>query len=639
MDGFVHKSSRSASPDPNRSAAPVSFGPAKFALRRPDLLGGTGRDTEPPAGSRQFSQYQRHHWGLDTIRIYPNDNAVTSAAPPVQTKLARDEADHPLEREADAIADNILRLPDSTPARYSMFEPRSTPISAHQSGSPLVWAPPIVHRVLASPGQPLDDATRAFFETRFQHDFSHVRVHTDDDANRSADAVDAVAYTAGNRIAFGRGLYSPTADSGRRLLAHELAHVVQQTHQSGGASSGATVLQRQGKSRASAPPPGGNILYIGMNNYPPEVATLRSLYAAKPVTVTTVTLSQEESNTKTAATGATRFNLTTDQGIDAFVQALALSPDQAKTVTGILAQAPAHDRDDLAHVIAIYAMTEADGKDRMSRVVLSGHSRGVSVYSKDNKGDILFSILVDLGSVFPKAAGQTKHVIAAACFAGDEAILLEYYTKAFPNLKTWRGWTMFSPTGSSGAAKIRSWARSTDVDPAQLPNPDKDEATWDAATGTYHGANPRQSPADAMSSLQFVKPLYFDDYFTGDRVGEKYEGDLPEFYARANSVANRRDISGKDHDEAQRLADQAYRLRFWKEQVAGFWNKYRSEIREGYGTAKVPDYAHLSRKAALAAIAAFAQIANGPQDKKDRAQTLLNALRDLDSAIMDQTWI
>src|SRR6185437_14377403 len=89
-------------------------------------------------------------------------------------------------------------------------------------------APPIVHDVLRSPGQPLDGATRSYFEPRFRHDFSSVRVHTDARAAESAQAVNAHAYTLGHHVAFGTGQYSPSTPGGRRLLAHELAHVVQQ---------------------------------------------------------------------------------------------------------------------------------------------------------------------------------------------------------------------------------------------------------------------------------------------------------------------------------------------------------------------------------------------------------------------------
>jgi hypothetical protein len=93
---------------------------------------------------------------------------------------------------------------------------------------PVNLVPPIVHEVLRSPGQPLDNSVRAFMEPRFGYDFSGVRVHTDAQAAESARAVNASAYTVGNHVAFGSKQYSPNTESGSRLLAHELTHTIQQ---------------------------------------------------------------------------------------------------------------------------------------------------------------------------------------------------------------------------------------------------------------------------------------------------------------------------------------------------------------------------------------------------------------------------
>ncbi|MEZ4727617.1 MAG: DUF4157 domain-containing protein [Caldilineaceae bacterium] len=90
-------------------------------------------------------------------------------------------------------------------------------------------APTIVIDVLRSPGKPLDPTTRTYMETRFGHDFSQVRVHTDSRAAESAEAVNALAYTVGRDVVFGTGQYQPETGEGKRLMAHELAHVVQQT--------------------------------------------------------------------------------------------------------------------------------------------------------------------------------------------------------------------------------------------------------------------------------------------------------------------------------------------------------------------------------------------------------------------------
>lgn len=88
--------------------------------------------------------------------------------------------------------------------------------------------PGIVHDVLHAPGQSLDTGTRAFMESRFGHDFSHVRVHSDATAAESARSVNALAYTVGSHVAFDQGQYRPDTSTGKQLLAHELTHVVQQ---------------------------------------------------------------------------------------------------------------------------------------------------------------------------------------------------------------------------------------------------------------------------------------------------------------------------------------------------------------------------------------------------------------------------
>ncbi|MGH7525493.1 MAG: DUF4157 domain-containing protein [Gemmatimonadales bacterium] len=91
-----------------------------------------------------------------------------------------------------------------------------------------------MHEVLRTPGRPLDAVTRTYMESRFGHDFGRVRVHADDRAARSARAVDAHAYAVGEHLVFGQGRFNPGSPGGRRLLGHELTHVMQQ-HRAGAA--------------------------------------------------------------------------------------------------------------------------------------------------------------------------------------------------------------------------------------------------------------------------------------------------------------------------------------------------------------------------------------------------------------------
>lgn len=118
--------------------------------------------------------------------------------------------------------------------------PRWLQRSAASSG-PTRAVPTIVREVVQSPGRPLDTETRAFFEPRFGHDLSRVRIHTDPKSVESAWAVRAHAYTIGRDIVFGSGEFSPRSPVGQRLLAHELAHVIQQGAESTRLGTGVTV--------------------------------------------------------------------------------------------------------------------------------------------------------------------------------------------------------------------------------------------------------------------------------------------------------------------------------------------------------------------------------------------------------------
>jgi hypothetical protein len=166
------------------------------------------------------------------------------AAGTIQTKLAVNKSGDENEQEADRISEQVMRMPEQiqractcggTCPKCQTEQPghRHGRLQTQRVGSG-VWGPtevpPIVHEVLRSPGQPIDLATRAFMEPRFGHDFSQVRVHHGGKAAESAKSINALAYTSGNHIAFNDGQYSPTTERGKRLLAHELVHTMQQAN-------------------------------------------------------------------------------------------------------------------------------------------------------------------------------------------------------------------------------------------------------------------------------------------------------------------------------------------------------------------------------------------------------------------------
>jgi hypothetical protein len=165
---------------------------------------------------------------------------------PEHAKLSVGRSDHPLEYDARRLADETMRFPESAirGLRPSSHRLGNDPAHEMKEGATEDWlseAPPVVNEVLREQGRPLDPTTRAFFESRFGHDFSRVRIHADSIAASAAQSVCANAFTLGSDVVFGAGCYEPKSETGQHLLAHELAHVVQQ-----GGNPSHAILRRDG---------------------------------------------------------------------------------------------------------------------------------------------------------------------------------------------------------------------------------------------------------------------------------------------------------------------------------------------------------------------------------------------------------
>jgi len=187
-----------------------------------------------------------------------------SAKPNLATKLQRqltvNTPGDAYEQEADRIADQVM----STPAYNAVIvAPPRIQRFAGQSNGHVDAAPASVDQVLASPGRPLEPALRQDMERRFGQDFSTVRVHTGLSAEQAASEVNARAYAAGSDIVFARGQFTPETTEGRRLLAHELTHVLQQS-----ATGDSSVIRRA---------PGGGEPPLSTPSLPPASENLARL--------------------------------------------------------------------------------------------------------------------------------------------------------------------------------------------------------------------------------------------------------------------------------------------------------------------------------------------------------------------------
>mgnify|MGYP000551381764 CR=1 FL=1 len=160
----------------------------------------------------------------------------------LQAKLDVSQPGDPAEREAEHVASEIVDSPDPTAEGESDVEIRRRASGAGQTAVDGRTEARI--DALRGGGSPLSRSARSYFEPRFGRDFSDVRVHTGTEADAVARSIDAEAFTVGSDVAFASGRYRPGSPDGKRLIAHELAHVVQQ----GGGTTRASrqVIQREG---------------------------------------------------------------------------------------------------------------------------------------------------------------------------------------------------------------------------------------------------------------------------------------------------------------------------------------------------------------------------------------------------------
>lgn len=207
------------------------------------------RDGRPRAGRKSGALARAPLYMLDRPAIRLGGEKGGRAAAGAQFKLTVGRPGDAYEQEADRVADQVMRAPGPRVQRSCSCGGSCPKCAAeHAEEAPgLVQtkraegagtgAAPHAEVAHGSSGRPLDAGAREFMESRFGRDFGHVRVHTDGAAEESARALDARAFTLGSDVFFAAGEYRPGAEDGRRLIAHELTHVLQQ--QRGG--DGATV--------------------------------------------------------------------------------------------------------------------------------------------------------------------------------------------------------------------------------------------------------------------------------------------------------------------------------------------------------------------------------------------------------------
>ena len=182
--------------------------------------------------------------------------------PVVQPKLAINQPGDAYEQQADQMAESVMRMSstehqsnssikkvdDSVQTKCAECEKEEKEVQRKENNGKIVFNSSRVENYVSngnSKGHALPKEARNYFEPRFGYDFSKVKIHTDGEANRSAQSINALAYTSGNNIIFNQNQFSVNNESGKKLLAHELTHVVQQNGSSKNGKSSETSIQRK----------------------------------------------------------------------------------------------------------------------------------------------------------------------------------------------------------------------------------------------------------------------------------------------------------------------------------------------------------------------------------------------------------
>ena len=183
------------------------------------------------------------------IHFLKNTASQKGAGVFFRPKLSINAPNDIYEQEADATAEKVMRMPGEDVVQTKFIKPSVSPIQRKcadceeeekkmqrkevnddTSNSPAQTENYINS---LSGGRPLNKSERSFFEPRFGYDFSRVRIHNDSKADESAKSINALAYTHGENIVFASNQYKPETESGKRLLAHELTHTIQQKEMTG----------------------------------------------------------------------------------------------------------------------------------------------------------------------------------------------------------------------------------------------------------------------------------------------------------------------------------------------------------------------------------------------------------------------
>jgi hypothetical protein len=392
---------------------------------------------------------------------------------------------------------------------------------------------------------------------------------------------------------------------------------------------------------AAFEPTNDTILFLGINpSAGPESAALKKSAGADKVTVI-------EDTPNGIVDG---YDLSTDSGVEGFTKSLNLPDEQQQQLTKVLLDVQPSMRDEFSQIAKLWAKGEK-GEAVPSRIVLSGHSNGKTIFSEVGRGSYSLDTLKSMAEVMPKAASQIEDIHISGCNSGFK-FNADRFKNAFPNLKTFWAYTGTAPsTGTNSAGHLKRWEQSTRghveaLDRSQVSKGlgirGESVSVWSAEKG--YQANPETMDSHHTDEDMFDQTRA---YLDGDIDLPTTSGSGPVFdlYEQLQRRQGSLPEDASQRESIEGMTDRVLKLRFYPKVSDNFQKVFAPNIQEVYGAVGIepPDFSKLNRKEAIASIKQVQEaVKNLPPEAADAQQKnllVLDGFQDLSPAMMGPEWI
>ena len=397
------------------------------------------------------------------------------------------------------------------------------------------------------------------------------------------------------------------------------------------------------------------VLYLGMNVDATRSAT-RSMSRHAAVTVITDDGPQDR-----VRNGNKLYDLRQKNGINAFAASLGVDKTAQAGVVRALNMCEKDAKDELGELAKVWAAGEK-GAVIPSRIVLAGHSNGDGVWG-DNNGSLRLGPLLELSRALPHATAQIEDAFVTGCYGGGE-VTMDQYLLIFPRAKTIWAYDAQAPGVDNGATLDQGgWEKATrgrayNFKDSKSASLGKTMAVWNYKTG-YHAATPPLNVDDLRGKVQWMEEHFYQLAFKGQdytydadgfkipiRITDPHTGPVRQYYSWLVRLTQNKKLPEDERAFWVEKKHQAIRLLYFSDTVTpAFTKHYQKQLATGYAKMglKAPDFARMSRGAALKEINAFnaklQKTPGAPADSQQLGILLERGLKELDPSLIPDGWV